>query len=403
MFIKLAFTASKTPAQIFRVLTDVINTQTITSISALNARASSANYATDLLQNLDSTNSYIIRTDNPSNTIAHISRPAVASANYAFRVTVRQPVYDAPSTYAYTQFYSTATTTTNNLTTQSGTAITGGAMTDTQWDITTSTTQTSAQGTTLTLSGATSTGFSLSITNLYTFYFYINDSCMLFTYDTNASGSAPFSVTVSASLGTFLAAGQYTRYDYWNTNANGIVPLVQTNGTTGLFGKTSDYSSIINPMSTTTTECMLRTVQLINGNTGTGSTWSILTNQQVVHGLGTRYCDFYALVSNALGAAANAVAYGPVIFLGSTTANIQSRIPTNNLSTRGYIFYPLVFRNSYYNMLGGNITEQSKFYIYHGDYCIGDEVVYNNKTYSLWPVNAATTATTRIAVAVPKE
>lgn len=399
MFIKLAFTSGKTPAQIFRVMADIINTQTITSISALNARASSASYAADLLQNLDSTNSYIIRTDNPSNSIAHISRPATASANFAFRLTVRQPVYDAPTTYAFTQFFSTATTSTNSLQVGSGTAITGGTMTDTQWDITTSTTQTTAQGTTLTLGGATTTGFSLNIGTIFTWYLYMNDSCLLFTYDTSATGSAPFSATISSGIGTFLAAGQYTRYDYWNTNSNGIVPLVQTNGTTGIFGKTQDYNNIQNPNSATSTECMLRVIQMVDGSLGTATTWSILTNQQVVHGLGTRYCDFYGLVSSNLGALSTDPAYGQVIF----TSSPQTRIPTNNLSTRGYIMYPLVFRNSVYNMLGGNITEQSKFYIYHGDYCLGDEIVYNNKTYSLWPVNAAITTTTRIAVAVPKE
>lgn len=399
MFIKLAFTSGKTPAQIFRVMADIINTQTITSISALNARATSASYAADLLQNLDSTNSYIIRTDNPSNSIAHISRPATASANFAFRLTVRQPVYDAPTTYAFTQFFATGTTTTSNLQVGNGTAITGGAMTDAQWDITTSTTQTTAQGTTLTLSGATTTTFALSITNIFTWYLYMNDSCLLFTYDTSATGSAPFSATISSSLGTYLAAGQYTRYDYWNTNANGIVPLVQNNGTGGIFGKTADYGSILNPISTNTNDPMLRVIQMVDGSLGTATTWSILTNQGVVHGLGTRYCDFYALTNSSMGAANTDPAYGPVIF----TSSPQTRIPTNNLSTRGYIMYPLVFRNSVYNMLGGNITEQSKFYIYHGDYCLGDEIVYNNKTYSLWPVNAASTTTTRIAVAVPEE
>ena len=51
---------------------------------------------------------------------------------------------------------------------------------------------------------------------------------------------------------------------------------------------------------------------------------------------------------------------------------------------------------------GGDISAQSGFYIFNGEYAPGDTLTYNSKTYILWPTNNGPTSS-RLAIAVPKE
>jgi hypothetical protein len=51
---------------------------------------------------------------------------------------------------------------------------------------------------------------------------------------------------------------------------------------------------------------------------------------------------------------------------------------------------------------GGDISAQSGFYIFNGEYAPGDTFTYSGKTFILWPTNLGP-VTSRLAIAVPKE
>lgn len=51
---------------------------------------------------------------------------------------------------------------------------------------------------------------------------------------------------------------------------------------------------------------------------------------------------------------------------------------------------------------GGDISAQSGFYIFNGEYAPGDTLTYSGKTFILWPTNLGP-VTSRLAIAVPKE
>jgi len=99
MLIKLNYNTQKTPAQTWRVVSDIINNPSINSIANLRSRETSASYAADLLTGLVDSTSYIIRTnDITPNTYSHIARPPIAtSSNTPFEFVLSQKVYDAQS------------------------------------------------------------------------------------------------------------------------------------------------------------------------------------------------------------------------------------------------------------------------------------------------------------------
>lgn len=395
MFIRLTFTTAKTEAQIYRILAQVINTPTITSISALSDAATTGTWAADLLQYLDTSVSYIYRTDDPVNTRAFISRGAVASGNFAFNFMIEQPIYDSPSTKYYTNVYNTGTTATTSTYT-SGPSVTGGTMDSTQWAVTTSTTQTTAQGTILS-AGAVATTAVASGANLFTAYIYITDNCFFFNADTVGYTKAAWSSSVGTSNSIFFS--QYTRYDYWNTMANGIYPVAYTQK--NFLISAGDIISPQNPNSATATESSFKVHSIVSNIPGTGTTWTIANNVRGCLGVGTRFSDVYSLTTSADGGASNTTLFGRMVY---NSTYLQARQPTADLTARGYAMLPITWRNMVYNSMGGNITDISKVYLYNGDYCSGDEFIFNGTTYIIIPAILAGGVTTyRVGLAFPKE
>jgi hypothetical protein len=448
MLIKLNFSTAKTAAQIWRVVADIIQTTSVNSIAALRVRQTAANYNADLLQGLVDATSYIVRSnDITSNTSCHIARPNVGSGNYAFEFILKQKVYDAASTYVVS--LSSTLSTGTYFTSTVGT--TTGDTSANQWDITTSSTQTTSQGSVLGVGGTLSPTFNAGATTqadgrIFTIWVYLTDTCFIWAAnrDTYTISGAPTSGWDPRLYwnGPHIYS-QYTRGDYWNTDANGIIPLVFTQHSTAAFpyggGKTygegflsrdTELAYVQNPVATQPGNV---TFQFLNSvdNTLLASTAprSILTTPLAVLGIATKWSDYYPLGRNAYTSAAQPSVSslnrydGFVVAYTSLNGQSQGVLDRSNYryvsddlqSFYGYILYPMSVRNSWYNINGGNITDKSGVYLFNGDFFPGDEVTVGGITYALLPVgmNSMPTATnvsptvsagtqSRVALAIPK-
>ena len=86
MYVKLNFNAATPLSYCYRIIDGIINNTNITSIATLQSQATSVGWTSALLQNLDATNSEIIRTGSgitglTSNTVSRFNKIS-ASATY---------------------------------------------------------------------------------------------------------------------------------------------------------------------------------------------------------------------------------------------------------------------------------------------------------------------------------
>lgn len=396
----------------FRVLTAIINDSSITNIAALLARSTSESWTATLTTNIEASSSYIIRTDDISaNTVAHIARPSTASSvSDAFDFTLRHQLHNEPGTYVYHRVNCAGIggTTRRNI----GTGLTN-PISSSQWDLTAPIANINAQGTLLAITGSvlvsTITAAPVMTTAaVYTLWAYITDECFMWAVNVERgqSGWPAVSGTMSGQYGPFLNS-QYSPRDNWNNPSTPIIPVVidnQNRDYTSILGAiATDWTAIANPDSTTASECPYSVVNTyLNTSPSTGTSWTTTSPLRVVWGLGERYSDAGGLtVTNAISTATSTDAqYGGVL----NVTTFGAKVPDADLSGKfGYPLYPITFRRSTTNMmLGGNITERAKVYIFNGDYYPGDEYIYNNKTYVLWPLTTYGW-TNRLAYAIPKE
>lgn len=291
-----------------------------------------------------------------------------------------------------------------------GTGITGGDITSSQIALTSSN-AVAAVGTVLTLvnsSGSTSmVQNSYGKNNIRTFWFYMTDKCVLWSLTCGTSYNNGWGTTYSDStkqVGPFLAS-QYTRYDTTNTVLNGIIPVLvtQQRGTSnGLgFGLTNDYTTIQNVMQTEALTPFIA-MNLYNQFPAQTTSFPLVSNPQVTWGVNGRYCDYAALNSSANYANPSTDvnnSRGATYGVGLTTT-ASARYPTADLTNTGFAMLPISWRHTNYGYFGGNMSDQSGFYIYNGDYSPGDEFVFNATVYSIWPL--WTGYTDRVGLAVPK-
>lgn len=406
MFLKLQYSSPKYPSIFFRVLNEIINDSSLTSISAIQSKVTSASWSGDLTTNIDWTNSQIVRTGSgttalTSNTASHIARPASTSGGDAFEFVLKQKVYDASTVY-YTSLgvASTGAALISNL----GLTTTN-AFSSSSWDVTANTTQSTAQGTTL---GITTTIPAMSNapanTLCYTMWVYLTDTTFLYAFTSSTGG---YSVMGYPSLSNLQVStawigpyqwSQYTRRDYWNTDANGIIPVVFSNPSrsTASFGSAAtDWTAGKNSISTTATEnpfSIYNYAEILPTNT---TVWTKTVYSQVVWGVGNRYSDFP--MNSSLSTAAAAVqCYGAFI---NTTSQNRVLLPSLD-GKRGYALLPITFKRN--GMLGGNMTDKSGYYLFNGDYFPGDEFTYGGKTYHIMPGNGVSQSN-RLGWAIPKE
>ena len=408
MLIKLHYTAQQDPTTAWRLLAWIINNSGITSIATLVSSLSANSAWAGLTTSLDQTNSYIIRTDAASNTIAHMSRPSLAASTYPYSIVIRQPIHDSPGHYVYTRIYNGSTTANTGIE-HFGSAISGGSMSDSQWAISASNAQSTSQGTTLTMSGTTSGARSGAVVNstttgFYTFWCYITDYSIIHAFNysfTTALGISTSDYGTSTGWYGPSVISQYKRFDYWNNPTNNIYPLMyfNTNRTSGnLFYIGNEWAVIENPQSATAANCQFSVLNIVTtGLPSLSTSWTISADKRVSFGIGNRYSDCYPLNASSTGALVSSAYFGKVL----DTANSLARMPTANLQNRGYTVLPVTFRAGIYNSMGGNASEIGDWYIFNGDYYPGDEFTLNSRTYIILPPSVSWT--NRIGLAIPKE
>jgi hypothetical protein len=420
MFIKLSFTTNTRVTIPFRILTDIINNQSVNSITSLQARFTSASYDATLTNNFDATNSLIIRTNVALNTKAHFAHWATSSTYSVagdFTFILEQPVYDSIlNNKVYTQIRTGNSTLTAWQ--DHGQLITGGTMASNQMLLTTAETYNTLtdQGTRLTLGGnnfgqssgnyflASGAGFN----DVRTFWCYITDKCLFWCI---SNGTGPGVTYPSGFPTTYGNASyfngiyfqtQYTRYDYHNNETNGIWPVMyhaqRAVASYGGFHNNTDIGSIQNVTYTSAAVQPVKVMSIVSALPQVGSSWPKIYNPYVNYtfkGISNNAYGFATGTSLGAVGTRSASSYGGVI--GST---INQRFPNATLQTSGFGMIPFGWENSYYGNHGGNATDQCGVYIFNGDFSGGDTFVYNNITYMLWP-GWALSSGYRVGMAIP--
>lgn len=406
MFIKLNYTANKNIKTVFRAVADIINTPSVTSISALQTRATAAGYDSGILLSLDAANSEIVRTIDISGVKAHYNVENLPQYNY-FQFTLEFGAYDNSATKYYTQLRSvngsTATFTIGN-------SITGGTITSSQFPLTNSDSGGNANpATTLTVGNAFTptviAGANGGYSNIRTFWAYITNTTMIWctTNGTSTASGWPSTYNDTATFCGPHILSQYTRYDYHNNDANGIIPVAYTNPKTVYgagFGVRDDYTVTWNTeYSSATGAVPFRVLNLVSALPQVGSSWPIISHPQVAHVVNGRSSTQFAWnVTPVLGTVASTTSYSNG--QGITTTASQ-RYPSNDLTGTAFALLPLQWEYPLKGNYGGNLSDQGGFYIFNGDYAAGDTFTLNNKTWIVWPVYYG--SSDRIGLAIPKE
>ena len=209
MFIKLNYTTDKRLTAIFRVVTDIINTPSVTSISSLQARATAASYDATILAGLDATNSEIVRTVSPSGVLAHYATPGAPNGG-GHLFTLQFGSYDNTDRKYYAQYLNSNPGSAQTVTSFTiGNSITGGTMASAQMPLTEAETNTTAgtHGTVLTVgnsftAGATTATGASGFNTVRTFWAYITNTTMIWG---TTNGTSTVAVWQTISLTSFQA------------------------------------------------------------------------------------------------------------------------------------------------------------------------------------------------------
>lgn len=399
---------------IFRAVNEIINDGSITSISALTAKATSSSWNSTILQYLDTTNSVILRTGTgvtglTSNTASHYAKSTTSTTGSDDHDwTVQFSVYDNTATKYYVQHKNT---TINSLSTTCtmGTTITGTFASNE--DVTVAPNSGTSIGSLLNVGGTASviqptpSSDSGNFTVVRAFFLYITDTCMVWGASCSAATIATgFQGNYSNStywIGPFIYS-QYDRFDYHNTDTNGVIPLLFTNiySNTYGFGWSSQVWGIENSMfGSVPKQSQFRVLNLINAFPNTSTTYPMVVAPSVNWGIGSRFNDYSALTTQTSGATATftAATLGQSLFL-----NPYVRYPSVDLKEATFAMLPISWRHLYYyNTGGGDASSRGGWYLFNGDYFPGDEFTYNNKTYIILPTWSG--YSNRLGIAIPKE
>lgn len=422
MFVKLSFSADKSFVHVRQILNAIINDTAINSVAALATAA--AEYNAGITASIDYLSSEIIRTADSSAVRSHLAdNTNVATAVW----TLEFPVYDAPQRKYYISF---DTTVLNSTLIRVGDTIASGDMgADQSTMLVDLNVAANVSGTPVrlstaagvnTLSAATPTymtGTPNNATNIRTFWMYLTNHCLIVAHTGTQSTNLGFPTVYETSAnftGPFIFS-QYTRYDYHNTNANGVIPLMFSNITknisnaaasgaqTGLgFGVGGllipDWARQESVGTGGITDAAFRVFNMVNAAPLIGPTPALLSFPNVNWGSGSRTNEQIALSApnpvldiNAIGTAQ----VGQLIFNTAGT-----RFASADLGT-GHGMLPLRWTASPFGNQGGNASDLCGFFIFNGDYFPGDTFVHAGKTYMIWPTWRGFAA--RVGIAVPKE
>lgn len=398
MLVKLNFTQNTRIDVAFRIFADIVNTASVTSVSALMSRANS-DYHPTLLEGLDTTNSQIIRTVNPSLVKAHFSRALNNSSGAAAgRFTMEFSVYDDSSQKWHLQFSNT-TTSTYNAILRIGNGLTGGTIESSQLPLSESISTITAQGTELTISNsfADNTLMFAGAENIRTFWAYVTNNGLIWCATRVTTVANGFNVTYNNGanfIGPFFFS-QYTRFDHHNNMGNGIIPVAYSNPRTAGtgFGLQTDYTTQRNPVYTgNVTNSPVRVINLISAAATAASTnWPMIYHLYVDHSV-----SGYGSAAGASPLLTSTTGVGKRI-----TTSASERYPTADRTLTGFALLPLGWTHTHYGNFGGNISDRSGFYLFNGDYQPGDEFSAQGKTWIVWPTFHG--FADRLGIAIPKE
>lgn len=420
MFVKLNFSADTSFQTVRQIINGIINDQSITNIPSLVTAASS--WASGIVATLDYSTSEIIRTVNPTTVKSHFADESTSSTQGMLGVwTLEFQVYDAPSRKYYISFNNAVTASSSSDRDVSsitvGDTILSGSMDSNNASMAVDLNiSANVSGTPVRLSSVapaqllTSTHYSVAspnnYTNIRTFWMYLTNDCLIVASTHGASSNLGFNATYGGS-GTYSGPwifSQYTRYDYHNTNTNGVIPLMFSNisrTTKGMgFGGTgtADWDRAENVNITAQTDTAFRVFNIIDAHPQVGTSWPLLSFPSVNWGSGSRLTDIAALTTQTVTDVSTATT-GQAPRIIHTTS--QVRYPSTDLRTLGYGLLPLRWGNYYRFNRGGNATDRGGFYIYNGEYFPGDQFTHGGKTYMIWPTWIGYTG--RVGLAVPKE
>lgn len=272
-----------------------------------------------------------------------------------------------------------------------------------------------------TSSALTNEYMSMQNTCVRTLWCYITDDTFLIGFNGMASTTLGWPTGISqnsAYLSSNIFVSQYTRLDHWNTSSNNVIPVIWTkpraayatnytsNYGAGFGAAAADYLNIWSPINSATNHAASVPTVLLNAyNTyPSASSYSItkLYNQFVAPGVGLKNSEAIAIQGSAVADNAASTATSGYSYTPISLATAGAGAPNATLTSRTYHLHPLTWMRSDIGAFGGgNISEQSGFYIYTGDYTAGDEFTYSGTTYSIWPTSVPTT-TSRLGIAVPK-
>lgn len=408
MFIKLSFSANTRLSKVLRILTDIINTNTITSVSALQSRFTSASYHSTLTSDFDAANSTIIRTVDPTTTKAVIGSNADYVSYGYINFVLEQEVYDNSASKIYTQLRHNGSNAVGYM--DVGTAITGGTMSSASILLTRAETYSGTDGTNLTLGGnnfgLTNYTFDTGKAhdNIRTFWAYITNRCFYWAATVGTSYNSGFGSTYNDPTkfcGPFFQT-QYTRYDYHNTDSNGIYPALYTcqrNAGIG-YGTSNDLTTVQNLNYTTSSATLpLRVNSVVSALPQIGTAWPKIYNQPVNMTVAGRTSAVYGL--NQIQVLGTATSATTASYAGAFSTAASTRYPNATLTATGFGLMPFGWEANFIGNHGGNATDKSGVYIFNGDYVPGDTFIYNNKTYMVWPMHNGYSQ--RVGFAVPME
>lgn len=421
MFVKLNFTVNKDFRHCMQLANAIINNTNINSVAALASAA--AGYNATVMAGFDFTNSEIIRTVEPTTVKSHYSKTGATTTNISWAM--QFPVYDASDRSYYILFDSSATQSSIRV----GDTIASGSMTGDQYDMSLdSGTATAANDSGIPVklsavapaqrldpgpSAVINTSAPNNFGNIRCFWMYLNNDCLIVAWTTEASSNLGFNATYNSALaynGPWIFS-QYNRYDYHNTDANGVIPVMFTNisrpvkgnGFGGLstapdWARAENVNFGFGAAASGQTDTAFRVFNFIDAHPQVGTSWPLVPFPLVNWGSGSRDTQAAPLTTkSALDLVTATTVQVPRLI--HTTA--QTRYPSTDLRTVGYGMLPLRWRNSYRFNQGGNATDRGGFYIFNGEYFPGDTFVHSGKTYMIWPTYLG--YTDRVGVAVPKE
>lgn len=403
MLVRLSFNSSNASASMaWEVIWYLLNNPSIDSIAAL---TSSAGWtaSTFVLANstpvasLNTSRSFIVRTNNPTNVQAH--RYYSATTNLQ-AITLQFQVYDSTQKYYYQYL--------NN--TQYGTV---GTAVSPSFDTAPAN---STAGSKMTLSNPVinndaNVGYYGQGSD---WWFHITNRGMAFATGTSSYTSTTTSGFPSGTSGAYtlspysyhgpFVVAQYTRFDACNTAANGWIPVLIN----------SVYNSVANPYqcltysthlslarnalyTNGTYEVPYRVMNAMNAAPTTASNtppMSLTYGPGVSLGIGMRTGEGVSLTGSLSSTSVGGGFYGSMI--GTT-----GRYPTSENNGFGFALHPIFWSHTPWNLAGGNVTDQSGYAIFNGIYQPGDEFTYGGKTYVIWPLMDG--FSNNVGFAVPKE